>query len=349
MPIQGREAELAAAAQAAVGAEERRLRIFRRSRLAVLVGAILVAAAATGIALGLTRGGSGRVTILPNSIAVIDPGTNRVVGDVSVGSRPVAVAVGAGGVWVANADDGTVSHIDPKTRRVVKVIGIGADLSDIAVGYGAVWVADGNDGTLTKIDPQQDAVETTLSFGGANQLAPQPIFSVATGGGGVWLTRGNRLLRIDPKTNATLIDIAIPPPVAIAVGAGAVWVVTQDERLLRLALDNGGQTGSLSLPTVSLSPTVGFGTLWMIVELGSGQIWRVDPTSVTPSGSTSFKGFPIEVKSGEGALWVANEAGTVQRVDPGGPDVVASIRVGHRPASVAAGEHGVWVAVQAVS
>ena len=107
-----------------------------------------------------------------------------------------------------------------------------------------------------------------------------------------------------------------------------VWVVTQDERLLRLALDNGGQTGSLSLPTVSLSPTVGFGTLWMLVELGSGQIWRVDPTSVTPSGSTSFKGFPIEVKSGEGALWVANAAGTVQRVDPGGPDVVASIRRG---------------------
>src|SRR5215207_7182190 len=47
----------------------------------------------------------------PDSVAVIDPQRSRVVGHVLVGRRPVAVAIGHGSVWVANADDGTVSRI----------------------------------------------------------------------------------------------------------------------------------------------------------------------------------------------------------------------------------------------
>src|SRR5262245_29499218 len=40
-----------------------------------------------------------------DSVAVIDPESSRVVGHVSVGRRPVALAVGHGSIWVANADD----------------------------------------------------------------------------------------------------------------------------------------------------------------------------------------------------------------------------------------------------
>ena len=54
----------------------------------------------------------------------IDAGTNSAV-QIPVGDEPVAVAVGAGSVWVANAGDGTVSRIDPATRKVVKTIEVG--------------------------------------------------------------------------------------------------------------------------------------------------------------------------------------------------------------------------------
>ena len=57
------------------------------------------------------------VQVPPDSVAVIDQQRSRVVGHVPVGRRPVAVAIGHGSVWVANADDGTVSRIHPVSPR----------------------------------------------------------------------------------------------------------------------------------------------------------------------------------------------------------------------------------------
>jgi YVTN family beta-propeller protein len=345
MPIGGREAELAAAAEAAVGAEERRLRLFRRSRIAAAVGSVIVVGAAVAIAVALTQGGPSVGRVRPNSIAVIDPKTDRLVADVGVGSRPVAVAVGEGGVWVANADDGTVSRIDPRTRKVVSTIGIGADLSDVTVGYGSVWVADGNDGTLTRIDPKLNAVEATLRFGTTSELVPEPVFSVATGAGAVWITRGNRLIRIDPATGRAA-SFPIPAPVAIAVGAGAVWVTTQDERLLRIDSATGARTGSLSLPSTGFAPKVGVGALWLILPLATGAVWRIDPATVTPTANVAVKSFPNDLAVGDGAVWAAGGDGTVLRIDPVRAVVQKTIRLGLQPAAVAAGVGGVWVAVQ---
>ena len=111
-------------------------------------------------------------------------------------------------MWVVNADDETVLRIDPKTKRVVKTIGgLGKDLTSIAFGSGSVWVAGGNDGTVVRIDPKQNAAEAPVDLGSSSKVLPQPVFLVATGAGGVWVTRGNRLLRIDPRTNAVTMNV----------------------------------------------------------------------------------------------------------------------------------------------
>ena len=80
-----------------------------RSRIAVVVGALLLAGALAAVVLALT-GGSEAVTVEPNSVAAIDPRTGRIEAAVPIGGHPVAIAVGEGGVWVANrrpADAGT--------------------------------------------------------------------------------------------------------------------------------------------------------------------------------------------------------------------------------------------------
>ena len=51
------------------------------------------------------------------------------------------MAVGAGGVWVANTAARTVSRVNPETREVVETIELGAAPSGIAVANGLVWVA----------------------------------------------------------------------------------------------------------------------------------------------------------------------------------------------------------------
>ena len=72
-----------------------------------------MAAIAAGIVV-LTGGGVVTVRVAPNSVAAIDPHTNRVVAQVAVGARPAGIAFGSGSLWVANLDDQTVSRVDPE-------------------------------------------------------------------------------------------------------------------------------------------------------------------------------------------------------------------------------------------
>ena len=58
-----------------------------------------------------------------------------------VGSDPVALAIGANGVWVANAQSGTVSRIDPDTNRVVEQLEVHGSPAGISSGAsGELWV-----------------------------------------------------------------------------------------------------------------------------------------------------------------------------------------------------------------
>ena len=74
-------------------------------------------------------------------VARIDPGNYASGFRFTSATGPVAVAVGEGAVWVANAGDGTVSRIDPETNDVVETVVIGQAPAGIAVGHGLVWVA----------------------------------------------------------------------------------------------------------------------------------------------------------------------------------------------------------------
>jgi YVTN family beta-propeller protein len=348
MTIGGREEELAAAAEAALETEERRVRLFRRSWLVAAVGSLLVAGAIAGVVMALTGGSGGPMAVAANSVAVIDPKENRVVGDVPVGSRPVAVAAGEGAVWVANGDDGTVSRIDPETRKVVKTIGIGGDVSDVATGFESVWVAGGNDGTLARIDPGENAVERTLTFGGGNQLVPNPVFAVAVGGGAVWITRGNNVLRIDPRTNQVTKRIPVEPPLGIAVGAGSVWVTTRIDHVLRIEPRTGAITATFSLPTAAVAPVVGAGSLWVILQFPlQGNVWALNPDTGDPNATTSGGRFPADLDWGEGSLWSAASGSLLRIGNTARP--VARIGLEQDPTGVAVGEGAVWVSVQATT
>jgi DNA-binding SARP family transcriptional activator len=122
---------LAAADAVEVGGREPGLQMLRRSRWVALIGAVIVVGAAAALVIALTHGsGSPPLAVAANSVAVVSPQTGKVVADVPIGGRPVAIAVGAGAVWVANADDQTVLRIDPKTFKVVKTIGEPRQRSD---------------------------------------------------------------------------------------------------------------------------------------------------------------------------------------------------------------------------
>ena len=78
----------------------------QRARLIAVLGALLLGAAAVATAVAVQGGDAQPLTVPPNSVAVIDPNSNRVVAAVPVGKRPTKLSSGLGGdVWVANEDD----------------------------------------------------------------------------------------------------------------------------------------------------------------------------------------------------------------------------------------------------
>ena len=77
--------------------------------IAAGAGVALAAAAAATVALS-SRGAD--VAVAPDSVAVIDPESGRVVADVPVGARPETLAADGRFLWVADIADGTVQQID---------------------------------------------------------------------------------------------------------------------------------------------------------------------------------------------------------------------------------------------
>ncbi|PWU23000.1 MAG: hypothetical protein C5B48_09390 [Candidatus Rokuibacteriota bacterium] len=334
-----------------------------RRRRYLLGGAVLVAVGAlTAVVVHLTSTSKpAPVSVAPDSVAVVDAHSNRVVADVPIGGRPIAMTVGAGALWVVDGDNNTVVRIDPKTRRVVKTIGLGVDVSDVAVGFGSVWVAGGNSDTLTRIDPRlyQGQVRDTFWAAGAGEVVARPVFFVATSaGGGLWVSRGPAVMKVDPRTGRILKRVAIPAgPAAVAVGEGNTWVPTYEAGLIRLDAETGQKTGGSASADTGRFPTVYRGSLWLIVFPGQGgplvkgQVWRLDPATLeTLDTKTVPSGYPLSLAAGEGALWTADKfTGTVWRVDPGTGTTVTLARIAriaHEPISIAAGYGAVWVGVQ---
>ena len=118
-----------------------------------------------------------------NSVAEVDPATNRKLDDVDVGAAPSAIAVGSGALWVTNFDDDTVTRIvltesGAPTRDDFPV---GDGPVDVAVGEGGVWVASSLDRTVTRLDPATGEIVATIELGNEPQR-------LAAGGDAVWVS-----------------------------------------------------------------------------------------------------------------------------------------------------------------
>jgi DNA-binding SARP family transcriptional activator len=285
----------------------------------------------------------------PDSVVVIDPQRSRVVGHVLVGRRPVAVAIGHGSVWVANADDGTVSRIHPDRREVIRTIGIGAPAIDLAVATDAVWVANGSDGTVSRIDPSADAVVETIDLRGSSELAWNPTYAVAADDESVWIAAGpHHVLRIDPATNepSAIIDVG-HVPVGVALGEEALWVVTTAVRALRIEPHTNTATAEVPIGD-PVALTAGKQAVW--VSDSRGQVWRINPDTATVSQTTPVGRGLVGLCATDGVVFAANNAdGTVVQIDAQDGRVVGLVPVGHAPTDVASLDGTVWVSIQSES
>src|SRR5439155_14025179 len=180
----------------------------RRALLtAVLAAATVVGAAA--VALYVWTDSQGTTPIVGgNAVAIIDPHSDRVTGQVEVGAVPAALALGHGSLWVANTVDETVSRIDLASGRASRAIAVGGIPLSLAAGNNAVWVArrraDGYP-ELIAIDPRFDIVEQA-----PRRIPGDPLSeaSVVAGPDGLWVAaEAGSLQHLDPAGSRVTANI----------------------------------------------------------------------------------------------------------------------------------------------
>ncbi len=321
----------------------------RRRRRLMYAGSALIGVLAAAVAIpifALGQGSSSSAAVAPNSLAAIDARSNNIVGSVSVGVRPSAVATGMNSIWVTNVYDKTLSRVDPHTLSPQRTIPLPSTPTGLAVGFGSVWVVSGTAGSISRVDPGTDQVAITKKV---TQSAPGG--SATVGAGSVWAAYGNALVaRVDRTSGRVLATgLAGTDPVAIAFGGGDVWVANAADDTVSRILP--ATVTAVASPTVGRHPSglaIGAGGVW-VAEEGEDAVTRIDLLSGAEYSIPVGHG-PTGVGVGDGAVWVANsDDGTVMRIDPALRRVVATIHVGNRPAGIATANGRVWVSVEAAT
>jgi DNA-binding SARP family transcriptional activator/DNA-binding beta-propeller fold protein YncE len=340
-PLQAPSDETAPTAVPAPARSRRRLAA--AAALAVFVIAAIVAA------VFVLRDDAAPIVVPPNSLAAIDPATNRVVKVIQTGIRPGPVAAGAGSVWVGNLDGRSLTRVDPSTRTVAGTIPLPATPTAVDVGRGAVWVMNGRLGTLYKIDPQFETREP-VEFG--TRSIRNSGAGVDLGEGSVWVAYGDSTLgQVHPETlDAEAAATAGAAPAGLVVAYGFVWVANSGDETVRRFSPQTYELGDIESITVCRTPSgiaAGAGSIWVSCA-GDDRVERL-PAGLSPTSTVQIPvgHGPTSVAFGAGAVWVANTAaGTVSRIDPA-TNREKAIDVGNSPAGIFVYRGLVWVSVQA--
>jgi serine/threonine-protein kinase len=334
----------------------------RLGRRAVAVLAALVVGTALAVGAFVAFGGDpAGITIEPNSVAVIDPASNKVEKGIHVGVGPDAVAAGRNSVWVANTEDETISRIDARTKELVRgAIALEGHPTDLAAGGGgSAWVALGATTAVSRISAD-DVAGRPIPALGEGVACGSPAGSVTVGGGFVWYACEINLGRVDPRTGsgvaigyeAGLLESASPVPPAyadVAFDFRRVWLVNSSANSV-VEIDTSRVVREITVGPRPVAIATGEGALW-VACFGDDAVWRIDIPGpgrpVTPTRIPVGDG-PSAVAVGEGGVWVVNRnEGTVSRVDPERNKVAKTIAIDNGPRRVAAGGGAVWVTVGA--
>src|SRR5262249_36580636 len=242
----------------------------------------------------------------------------------------------------------TVARVDPAARSVAHVFSVGDTPTGVAATNASVWVV-GSEPTkasvsVRRIDPRFDEVAARVRQIG--NVVPGFPGSAAALGNTVWIAPSSGLLtQLNARTGRRMR--AVDPnagPVAVAVGADAVWVTDRDANTVTRV----DPTGLLTPIPVGHGPSaiaVGEDAVWVVDSLDD-KLVRIDPGTRSVTATIPVGRAPTGVAVGADSVWVANSGdGTVTRVDPRRDKPPRTIRVGASPQGLVVARGKVWVTV----
>jgi DNA-binding beta-propeller fold protein YncE len=180
-----------------------------------------------------------------------------------------------------------LKRVDPQTGEVVAKIKVGRGALDIAAdeSSGAMWVASSHlpktyggydfpkyseDRNLTRVDPETNRVVEEIPIKTHSQYGGGA-GNVAIGEGAVWVLSGDgNLLKVDPATNeiAARVSVGVSPSSRLAVYGGGVWAMGQAEGYLLVRVDPSTMH-IVASEDIGPIPKIGDGGL----AAGGGYVW----------------------------------------------------------------------------
>ncbi len=238
-----------------------------------------------------------------NHLVVLDTAGGSLLGTVTTGLQPDAVAVGGPSddtALVANLGDGTVTPVDLTTMTAGHPIAVGSEPDAVAVGGPSddtALVANLGDGTVTPVDL------TTMTAGHPIAVGSEPD-AVAVGG------PSDDTALVANLGDGTVTPVDLTTMTAghpIAVGPGPTGVaLTKAGSNATAWVSVGSSLIPITLSTLTAGPTIAVGHVAQGVALGPG----------------------------DGTAWVAGADGTVTAIDLHTGRTQPTIHVGGRPSAI---------------
>lgn len=227
--------------------------------------------------------------LTPPELARVDPGTGRVIDQVSLGpGEATGLAIGAGSVWVTMVGRDPpfrafVIRVDPGTMRIRTRTPVGRGAASLAVSGRSVWVVNSASNTVSRLDTISSRLLSTLPVG-------RHPFAIAASSGSIWVsnTADGTVSRIDAHLNRVTATISVGrAPYGVASDSHDVWVaVLGADTVVRIDANNNRITGRDNVHGGPLAIAT-TGRLVYVTLNTNELILRIDPTTLSPRRSPS--------------------------------------------------------------
>jgi DNA-binding SARP family transcriptional activator len=327
--------------------------------VAAAVGALFAALALSGG--GSARPA---LTVPDLSAAAIDPATGKVVDVVPLQDPPAAALTVGNTVWIASWVSRTLTRLDDRTGKLLGNVGLPCHPLALAYGAGRIWIASRDRPcSLMAVDPRSgDVKQWPLHQPGLGVFSSQGwgASGIAFASNSVWVTIGvSGLVRVSPAGKVERNFVVGPDPRGVAATQGAVWVnILGPAQLVEIDPTSNSSVGHVNVGTTygAVGPAgpvpctlAGSGQTVWVPATGEGSstssgIWRVDAIRHRVSGIVRAGGNPCGVSLGHRKVWVANPSiDEVDEISPLTDTLVRRIPLDSPPNAITAAPRHVWV------
>jgi DNA-binding beta-propeller fold protein YncE len=157
------------------------------------------------------------------------------------------------------------------------------------------------------------------------------------GAGSLWMAAGDRLLRLDPRTDRIVASIPVASndsgPAGVAFGAGAVWLpVAVPGSVWRVDPASNKVVARIPLGA-SLAGFIGVAVSDSAVWITSGEqrggvLFRIDPRRNRVTARLPLPGVPSDVAATRQSVWVTTTSGQVLVVEAGRGRIIGAVETG---------------------